>query len=272
METSTAFEKKAMRYRIQNRWMAGALHMAVSAIFAAGIAYIVFELWFPGEYREFSGGTDLFKIIAGVDFIVGPCLILTIFDKKKSLKALTFDILIISTIQLCALCYGVYMMSISRPVAIVLEEDRFRVISAMDVYKPELAKTAPEYRNLSFSGPRLLRSVLPVDLAARSDALNLALKGFDIGTRPTLWRPWDAAARTEALLHARPLSKLIMDHPAGRHSIMNSIKHIGQPIDDLVYIPMITFRGDWIAILKQSSGDLAGFAMVDGFDEKSTTQ
>ena len=64
-----------------------------------------------------------------------------------------------------------------------------------------------DFRSLSLTGPRLVRSSVPSDPKGKSDALELALKGFDVGTRPSLWKPWDDAARQESL------PSPVMTHP-----------------------------------------------------------
>ncbi len=64
------------------------------------------------------------------------------------------------------------MVSISRPVVLALEEDRFRVVAASGVYEKELPAALPEFRSLSLTGPRLVRSVLPTDPVKKSEALS----------------------------------------------------------------------------------------------------
>ena len=241
------------------------IHLAASASLALIVGAAVFLLWFPGAYRTFSGGTELFKLVVGIDLVLGPLVTLVISNPRKPLKVLLGDITVIAALQLAALGYGLYMVSISRPVVIALEEDRFRVVPASGVYMKELPSAPADLRSLSLTGPRLLRSVVPTDSDKKYEATALGLSGFDIGTRPRLWRPWDAAARAEALAHAKPLTALSHRYPARRAELDAAVSATGRAAQALVYIPMITFRGDWVAMLDAKSGDVVGFAPLDGF-------
>jgi hypothetical protein len=249
----------------KSRLKASMVHATISLAVAALVALLVFGLWFPGDYRQFSGGTELFELVVGVDLVIGPCITFAVFSRSKSLRAFGIDFAVIAALQLSALAYGLQMVSISRPVAMALEEDRFRVVSALDVYEPELALASPEYQTMSLTGPKLVRSVLPADPVGRSDALTLAFRGHDIGTRPLLWRPWNDTARAEALAHARPVSTLAKKPAVDQLALAHAVAATGLGAEQLVFIPMITFRGDWVALLDAKSGNLMGFAQADGF-------
>jgi hypothetical protein len=241
------------------------VHLAASAALAALVAAVVFGLWFPGAYRQFSGGTELFMLVVGVDWALGPLITLVIFDRRKPLAELRRDVAIVIALQLAALGYGLHMVSISRPVVLALEEDRFRVVAASGVYEKELAEALPEFRSLSLTGPRLLRGVTPSDPDKKFESIGLGLSGFDIGTRPSLWQPWDDKARTEALSHAKPLTALVRRYPDRRTELDAAVSATGRAAQALVYLPMITFRGDWVALLDAAKGDVVGFAPFDAF-------
>ena len=88
------------------------------------------------------------------------------------------------------------------------------------------------------------------------------MSGFDIGARPSRWLPWSAAARAEALSRAKPLAA---GHPAQKSDLDAAVARTGLPAAALVYIPMITFREDWVALLDAAKGDVVGYAPLDGF-------
>jgi hypothetical protein len=241
------------------------IHLAASAALAALVAAVVFDLWFPGAYRQFSGGTELFMLVVGVDLALGPLITLVIFDRRKPLAELRRDVAIVIVLQLAALGYGLHMVSISRPVVLALEEDRFRVVAVSGVYVKELPAARPEFRGPSLTGPRLVRSVTPTDPNKKFESISLGLSGYDIGARPSLWQPWDGEARAEALAHAQPLTTLARRYP-DRHSELDAaVAAAGLPASALVYLPMVTFRGDWVALLDAAKGDVVGFAPLDGF-------
>jgi hypothetical protein len=254
---------QALRWRF--RLKASLLHLTASVALAAVLAAVIFALWFPGAYRSMSGGSELFVLLMGVDVTIGPLITLAVADRRKTRMHLATDIAVIVVLQLTALGYGLNTLSISRPVVLALEDDRFRVVAAMDVYQPELATAAPEYRRLSLTGPRLLRSLVPTDPVAKTEALKIAMHGYDVGSRPALWRPWDAAARAEALAHAKPLSFLRSRYPNRKAELAAAVSATARPPERLVFLPMLTFRGDWVALLDAGNGDVVGYAPFDGF-------
>ena len=117
-------------WRIRVR--AALIHLGASITVAAVVATMVFAFWYPGAYRSFSGGTELFLLVVGVDLGLGPLITLVIFDRRKPIKELKRDVAVVVVLQLAALVYGLNMVSISRPVVLALEEDRFRVVPAIN--------------------------------------------------------------------------------------------------------------------------------------------
>ncbi len=249
----------------RSRFKPALIHLAASLAVAIAVAAMVFALWYPGAYRTLSGGTELFLLVVGVDWALGPLITFVIFDSRKPGKELRRDVAVVIALQLAALGYGLHMVSISRPVVLALEEDRFRVVPASGVYEKELPAALPEFRSLSLTGPRLVRSMLPTDPVKKSDALTLGLSGYDIGARPALWQPWDDKARAEAVSHAKPLIALAQRYPDRRTELDAAALETGRAAQNLVYVPMVTFRGDWVALLDAAKGDVVGFAPFDGF-------
>ena len=263
--TSMADIKRATSFDWRSRFKAAVIHLGSSLAVGVVVAAVVFALWYPGAYRSLSGGTELFMLVVGVDLALGPLITLVIFDRRKPFKELRRDIAVVIAMQLAALGYGLNMVSISRPVVLALEENRFRVVPASGVYVEELSSAAEGFRSLSLTGPRLLRSALPTDPIEKTKALSLGFRGYDIGTRPLLWLPWDAAARAEALAHAKPLAILAARHPTRKADFDAAVAKTGLDAGGLVYIPMITFREDWVALLDAAKGDVVGYAPLDGF-------
>ena len=247
------------------RRKAALIHLSSTALLAIIVATVVFVLWFPGAYRSMSGGTELFVLVARVDFTIGPLITFVIADSRKSWGHLGRDIAVIVVLQLIALGYGLHMVSISRPVMLALEEDRFRVVSANDVYAQELPQAKPEFRNLSLTGPRLAYSAVPTDPKEKSDALSLGMRGYDVGARPKMWQPWDQKVRALALAQAKPLAELMKRYPKGQAEFATAIAKTGRTADKLVYIPTITFRDDWVTLLDATNGEVVGFAPFAGF-------
>jgi len=251
------------RSPLRTRLRAVAIHLAVSLAVAALAAVLVFGLWFPGDYRYVSGGTKLFALVAIVDLALGPLLTLAVFDVQKSRRHLATDLSVIGLIQLAALVYGLASVFQARPVALVFETDRLRVVAAVQVELAELYQAAPDYRRLPVTGPWLLGARLPAPGGESNDALFKALQGIDRAQRPKFWRPY-AELKPAALERARPLSVLFEHYPAVRKTVATRLESLRIDVARATFLPLIGHQGDWVAVLDDDGGPVL-FVPVDGF-------
>jgi hypothetical protein len=243
------------------RLVAAGTHAAVSALIAGAVALITLGLWYPGAIGDMAGGRQLFLLVLSVDVVMGPLLTLVVFDRRKPRTELVRDLTIIAALQLAALAYGLHTVYIARPVALVFEGGRFRLVTANDVREEELP-TAPEaYRRLPLNGPLVLgtRETLASE---RMESIDLALKGFDKGQRPTFWRPY-TESRAAALADAKTVDQLMQRYPQRRTELEDRLREMKLAASQARYLPVVA-RRDWVVILNER-GDVAGYAPFDGF-------
>ena len=130
-------------FNLASRLKAAGIHLGISALIAGMAAALVFGLWYPWPYRSASGGQALFLLIMSVDLVLGPALTFVVFNRSKTKSHLVRDLAVIATLQLAGLAYGLYTVYLARPVAVVFEVDRFRVVSAVEVRHEELPQALP---------------------------------------------------------------------------------------------------------------------------------
>jgi len=262
---ASQLRRPKMRFDWRSRFLAAAIHLGCSLVVAALAAGLVFTLWYPWPYRIVSGGTELFALLVSVDVVLGPLITFAVFDARKPPGPLKRDLLVVVVLQLGGLMYGLHTTFIARPVVLALEGDRFRATTAVDVAEAELPEAPEPLRRLPLDGPRTVRAIVPAEGDAKFDAIQLGLAGIDVGMRPKLWREWDAQGRSEALARAKPLALLVARQRSRTAALEDSLARAGRPVDSMVYLPLIARRTDWIVLLDARTGDLAGFAPLDGF-------
>lgn len=250
------------RFDLRKRARAAGLHLLISLAVAALAAGLVFGLWYPGAYRLMSGGRELFLLVTSVDVVLGPLLTFAVFNLKKGWPHLRRDLAVIGALQLAALAYGLHTVYIARPVALMFEVDRFRVVIAADVHEPELPEAPPGLRTLPLDGPRTLSLFMP-EGEERTDALFKAIGGLDLGQRPRYWRPYDDAARAQVLAKARPV-KILLEHYPQRLAEFSARLGEARLVPERAKFLPVTARGDWVAVLDER-GDVAAFIAADGF-------
>lgn len=252
------------RLDLRRRARAAGIHLLISAAVAFLAAALVFGVWYPGIYRVVAGGRDLFLLITTVDVILGPLLTFAVFNLKKGWPHLRRDLVIIGLIQLAALIYGLYTVHGARPIATVFEVDRFRVVTAAQVYESELPKAPPEYRQLPLMGPWMLGTRLPKRGTESNNALLMSIEdGIDRAQRPLFWQPY-ADSIPAVLARARPLSLLLSTHPEIASDVRSALQTLRVDESSAKFLPFIGRGGDWVVVI-DSQGQLIHYVKVDGF-------
>jgi hypothetical protein len=247
----------------RDRLKAFGIHFSISLAVAALAAMLVFFIWYPYPYREISGGRELFLILVTVDVILGPLLTFSIFDRRKSRLALGVDFSAIGITQLAALGYGLWVVFAARPVHLVFEYDRFRVVHAVEVPPALLPKTPPGIDALPLSGPTML-SLRQVKDSEKVDAVMAELAGAPTAARPDFWQPYETE-RAAVLKHAKPVSELKKRFPAQATLIDQGIAASGRPAEKLRYLPLVGRKEFWTAFIDAETTQVLAAIPLDPY-------
>lgn len=240
------------------------LHALASLGVAITVSVIVFLLWFPGALATVAGGATLFMILTTVDVISGPLMTAVVADPAKPARSFRRDVLVIAIVQLVALAYGVYVLSLARPVVLVFEVDRMRVLSAAEIDPAELGKAPEELRKLSWAGPRVIAAAQPTTREEKLKAIDLAIGGLDIGDLPKNWRPYESQA-TSAWNRAKPAPELEARYPAVRGELASVAARTHVPLDELRFLPLVGRQSGGSVILAPPGARVVDVLSVDGF-------
>jgi hypothetical protein len=243
---------------------ASLVHGICSLVVALLIGALVFELWYPFPYSEMAGGRDLFVLIMSVDMVCGPLLTLVIYNTRKPRAELVRDIGLVVVIQLAALIYGLSTVWEARPLFLVHEVDRFKVIAQPDVDLKALAGLPPELRPQLLSGPRVVVIRDPLNEKERDKVLFDSLQGGrDYAERPEFYLPFGVDAARKSLLKAKPLSEFLKRYPEQSENA-GALSEVGaSELKNWFTLPVVA-REDWVAVLDEN-GEVRGFLRGDGF-------
>jgi hypothetical protein len=253
------------RYPVDGRrFVAAGLHFIVSASIAVIAAALIFTYWYPSPFGQMAGGISIFMLLVSVDVAIGPVLTAVVAAPKKSVRELGRDIVLIAVVQAVAFVYGIYAISLGRPVHLAFEVDHFRVLSAANVDPTTLPEAPAELRQLSWSGPTMIGAAKPLGAAEQLKAIDLALAGFDISMIPRNWRSYESQSGA-AWNAARPLVNVVIKYPDASASVQALARKSGHAIDDLRFLPIISRQGNWIAVIALPDSSVVGYLPVDGF-------
>ena len=254
----------AMQQRLRAATRAAALHLVGSVAVAVLAAALVFGFWFPYPYRDLAGGRELFLLIIAVDVICGPLLTMVLYNPAKPRAELCRDLGLVVLIQLAALGYGLHVVWQARPLYLVQEVDRFKVLSMPDLDMAEVRKLPIPMQVNWVKGPITVAIRAPKDAEEQQKVLLESVQGGrDYAERPEFYLPYEGAAALKALQRAKPLAAFLDKQPSQRSAAADLAASKGLDMAQLVYLPVVG-RQDWVAVLNQQA-QIQGFLKGDGF-------
>ena len=268
MDVSAA---SAVRWRVALR--VAAFHLAVSALIATAIAALVVQWWFPFPFGELAGGLRLLWLIVGVDVVCGPALMLLLYSPSKTRRALAVDISLIVGIQLAALGYGLHTLAQARPLALVFEVDRFRVVSYADIPESSLPAAPAWVDPWGIEAPRILAIRRAASLDEKIASVSASLAGIEPSVQPEWWQDY-ALARKDVQARARAVDDLRRAHPKDLLLINQAASKAAQhpePLEihdpnALLWLPLVGRRSmDWVVFLDPETYRIRGYMQLDGF-------
>lgn len=254
---------KPMKWKERSR--AAAWHLLASLAVASLAAALVFLVWYPYPYGEVAGGSGLFRIIVAVDVIMGPLLTFVVFNSTKPRTELWRDLSVVVALQLSALIYGLYTVYQARPVYLVHEVDRFRVVTAADIDPADLPQAQGAFRELPNFGIRVIGLRPPKDADERMELLGSALAGKDISLVPKLWQDLDAANRQEIRTRAKEAAFLRPRSKDGGQALDRLLAAAGVTAEQALTLPLVGRRDDWSVVMDKRELRIIGYLPVDGF-------
>jgi hypothetical protein len=248
----------------KDRLRASGIHLGISLSIAMMAALLVFALWYPYPYREISGGRELFLIVVVVDVMLGPLITLAVFNRAKAKAELGRDLALVGLIQLAALGYGLWTVFLARPVHMVFEYDRFRVVHAVDIPPELIRQDQSGVEALPLNGPTLLALRPFRDSKEQMEATMAALQGLPLSAQPHLWQIY-SQAQPQVLQAAKPAQMLMSRFPTHAALINSAVVQAKLPIEALVYLPLISRQASWTVFLDPVTAEPLAYLPLDSF-------
>lgn len=255
-----------MHWNWKQRFRAATVHLVASGVLAALAAVLVLLVWFPDPYRAMAGGTGLFLLLVGVDVVLGPTLTFVVFNRAKPNAELARDLAVIGLLQVAALVYGLATAFQARPVYLVHEVDRFRVVRAADIDRGELAGAPPELQHLPWHGVRVIGTRRPRDTRDLLASIDSAMAGRDIGVQPSWWQSIGPDEERQIRQHARAFDFVRGRAGAQAGEVDRLVDASTVPRERVIGVPVVGQRqGDWAVLLDDRDLRIIGYLQADLF-------
>jgi hypothetical protein len=238
-----------------SRWRAAAIHLSISILIGLLVLALLFLVWYPQPYFHAAGGQQLIIVLLGVDLVLGPLLTLILFKSGK--KGMLFDLCMIAAFQISALIYGLVVIAEARPVFIVAVVDRFNLVSAADIDPEDLAKgKKPEFRSLSWTGPRLIGAQVPPPGKERTDLMfKTAPGGKDVQNFPKYYVDY-ASVSAGLLEHSKPLAELRKRQPDSAPVLDAWLREHAARDEAVTWVPVLARKSSVVMLLDARSGEV----------------
>lgn len=136
-------------HKAKNRWQAFGIHLVISLFLFICMCTIIVVFWYPGVLFTTEGGWQGVRLIAGIDFVIGPILTLLVYNPEK--PSLKFDLTVIGILQAICITYGMYVVNYSKPAVVAYADGTF--------YTTPLLRF--DSREIDISNVELLQGSLP---------------------------------------------------------------------------------------------------------------
>lgn len=260
---SNQITAKSSRLKFAGRY--AGTHLLVTLAIAIIVGVLVFFIWYPKPFREMTGGLGLYKLILGIDIVCGPLLTFILASPKKTHKAMLVDISLIACIQLSALGYGLYSVAQARPVALVFEYNRFRLVNYASIVQSDLKDALPQYQSIPWH--RIETVGLKEIKTGEEQQANMKRfweTGAEMGMFPDYWIPYQDV-KQQVWDTADAMSKLTNLTLKQQEKLKLAIEKSGKTKSQIRYAPMFTpMSDDWIVLL-EAGGNIVGYANVSGW-------
>ena len=234
------------------RYKASALHLLGSASVLFLSFSVIYWVWYPGRLFSAVGGVELLRLLVCVDLVLGPLIMLIIFDAKK--KLIKLDVAIVLVCQLGFLGYGVHTIFVARPVYLAFVNDRFYMVRANEIASADQVKaTDPTFKSMPYFGPVIVGTQEPSDAKTRNEIVFGSLSGMGIQNLPQYFVSYaKILPQVQAALKTSAELKLI--EPEIRPKLQAIEKsHAANPVG---FLMMVRRPAPLIAVIQKNTGEI----------------
>lgn len=249
----------------KNRLFGACVHLGICLVIAVLAWFVISNFFYPYPFIEISGGRQLFLLITTVDVILGPLLTFAVISPGKVRRILRHDLMVIGAVQMAALMYGLGIMYFARPIYLVHEVDRFKVVSAADVSESDLAEAAFVFKRLPIIGIETIGLRAARNSAEKLSSLELEIAGRDLSSQPGWWQPLSDDNRASIRQHGKSVTLLRERVTDGGTELDRILGTSGLRDEDAIALPLMARAVSWAVLLDKRDLKILGYLPIDLF-------
>jgi hypothetical protein len=234
-----------------SRSRAFTLHLISSAAVLFVFYFFISQILYPDALFVGAQGVEMFKILVPVDLILGPLIMLVIFNPKK--KSLKFDVACVLFFQIAFFAYGAWTLYTVRPAYIVFAKEAFYLATANQMDPAYFAKTKEtRFQKVPSLGPEWVATRTDLNKEEKEEILFSRAGGFGLQHFPQHYLAIDSQKQQEILSQAKPIEKL----PDLSNEYSEKLKKVtnAHATEQILFIPLFTKQSTLYVALDAKTG------------------
>ncbi len=246
-----------------NRFGAFAIHLGISLIIFIFLGYLVLFHWYPDFFFASDGGWQGIRIIAFVDFVLGPVLTLVVCNVSKPKTELRRDLTIVATIQAVCLTAGVWVVYSERPIAMVFSDGSFHSMTIDDYIAA--GQPIPDMNAFGGTTPKWVSVRLPEDPEEQSKIRVEAMESrVPISTLSRFYQPFEPT-------HINPQLDSIRFRTPYAEFLNEFLALHGGTAEDYLFVPFGTRYTLALMAMRKADEEMIFLAVPGGLTTTSST-
>ncbi len=189
--------------RVDAKIKAFIFHLTITSVVLGVLAFITFVIWYPAPLTHTVNIINIFLLMMGISFILGPCLTALVYKKGK--KTLKSDLWIISMIQCISMLFAFYYIEIGKPAWLVQINDRVVVVTPFMALDEKNTSITNDFQQHNWGKPKFVSVEFSKDVELRNKQINDNVNNKGIVFQPSVYHNFNP---TQASKYAKPISGL----------------------------------------------------------------
>jgi len=230
------------------------IHLGISLLILIVLLYVVVFIWYPPPFFAIDGGWQGVRLITGVDIVLGPLLTLAVYNTRKGMRKLRFDLLIIAIIQISSLAVGCWIVAGQRTAMVTFANNRFVSMSPSQV--TDSGVTEQVLASLQDQRPPMAYVALPDDPAERTRMVMENLGGEPLFKRGDLFEPLTLENRLRIVEQGYDLSSVAESSDELSNIVGDFSRKAGVTSERVVALPLYCRYGVLSLVLDRENGEI----------------
>lgn len=248
---------------LKSRLSASLFNIIVTVTILTITGLLVFNYIYPYPYYELAGGLTLFWMIAAIDLILGPILAFTVAAPTKARNALKRDLLVIGFIQLAAFLYGFSVMYAVRPVYLVYEVDRFKVVRAQELTASDKKLAHTSLQKVPIVGVKIIGVRGAVSSADKLSSLDLEIAGKGLYLQTNWWQPLSDTNLAAMREHGQSIASLRQRPAVDIVRLDKLLQASGLKESEVIALPLVAPAASWTVLVNRQRLEFVGYLPID---------